>query len=398
MTLAESAPRLHHAPPAGLTAQPVELSSPGRPAHSPDPGPDPARTTVPTDAPQPAGPGSRPGPRPVSEGHAREAAQPADDEAAPPAPSTQPQRREPTVGTEEMRGPPQRTATPTPVGEPGGGADGPAIQQAHPPIMAAHGSCKVSTAGQPDTQPEGPMPATECEDGLRPPSVRGAQPTGCAGATPLVNLAHHADASAPGKTPPRDPPETCARSETRETTPDTPQPAAGRETSPSGHNCVDDSFDAFMESCIGDPHTVPTLAAPHVRPGPRRDHAEGTPLTIPRQAHLQRDYTALGRNGQVTAASEGHAAASGAADQTTDERSAPGSGTRVEAGTNTASEPTGPPPGTAPPLGRGHLDYASLEGDTSRPSDQAEQAAARYLGLWIPRFTAGEQLALAVRI
>ena len=76
----------------------------------------------------------------------------------------------------------------------------------------------------------------------------------------------------------------------------------------------------------------------------------------------------------------------------------PGSGARVEAGTNTASEPTGPPPATALPWGRGHLDYARLEGDASRPSDQAEQAVAQDLGLWIDRLTTEEQLSLAVRI
>ena len=146
---------------------------------------------------------------------------------------------------------------------------------------------------------------------------------------------------------------------------------------------------------MGDPHTVPTPAAPRVHPEPRRDHAEEKSLTIPRQAHLQRDYTALG---QVTAAGEGHEVASAAADRTTDERGAPGGGARVDAATNTASEPTGLPPGTAPPWGREHLDYASLEGDTSCPSDQAEQAAARDLGLWVSRLTAGEQLALAVHI
>ena len=149
---------------------------------------------------------------------------------------------------------------------------------------------------------------------------------------------------------------------------------------------------------MGDPHTVPTAVAPRFHPEPQRDHAEDTPLAIPHHAHLQRNYTALGRTSQVTAAGEGHAAASGAADRTTDERSGPGSGARVGAGTNTASEPDGPPPGTGPPWGRGHLDYARLEGDASRPSNQAEQAAARDLGLWIPRLTAGEQLALAVRI
>ena len=115
-----------------------------------------------------------------------------------------------------------------------------------------------------------------------------------------------------------------------------------------------------------------------------------------RQAHLQRNYTALGHTGHATAADDGHTAANGAADQTTDKRGAARSGARVEAGSNTASKPTGPRPGTALPWGRGHLDYARLEGDASRPSDQAEQAAAQDLGLWIPRLTAGEQLALAV--
>ena len=299
MTHARPAPQRHHAPPAGPTARPAEPSSPGRPAPSPDPGPDPERTTVPADAPQPAGPGSRPGPPPLSEAQAQEAAQPADNEATPPAPPTHAQRGEPTVGAEEMRRPPQRTATPTPVGEPSGGADRPAIHHADSPNMAAHGSGEASTASQPDTEPEGPMPDADWEDGLRPPSARGAQPTGRAGAAPLANLAHQADVSAPAEAPPRDPPETRATSETRETTPDTPQRAAGRETSPSGHNRDENSFDAFMESCMGDPHTVPALAAPRVRPEPQHNNAEDTPLTVPRQAHLERDYTALGRTSRL---------------------------------------------------------------------------------------------------
>ena len=229
----------------------------------------------------------------------------------------------------EMWGPPQRTATPTPVGEPSEGADQQAIQHADPPNMAAHGSGEASTAGQPDTEPEGPMPDTECEDGLRQPSAHRAQPAGPAGAAPLANPAHHAHASAPGGAPPRNPPETRAKSETRETTHDTPQRAAGRETSPSGHNRDKDSFDAFMESRMGDPHTVPTPAAPRIRAEQRRDHAEDTPLRISRQAHLQGDYTALEHTGHATAACDGHRPASGAADQTTDECGAPGGGTRV---------------------------------------------------------------------
>ena len=95
---------------------------------------------------------------------------------------------------------------------------------------------------------------------------------------------------------------------------------------------------------------------------------------------------------------KGKATASGAADRTADEHGSPEEGARVEAATNIASEPMGPPPGTAPPWGWGHLDYARLEGDASHPSEQAEHAATQDLGLWIPRLIAGEQLALAVSI
>ena len=146
-THAEPASQQHHAPPAGPRYRPQNCHLPVARPRRLDPGPDLARTTVPADAPQSAGPGSGPGPPPVSEGHAREAAQPADDEAALPAPPTEPQHREATVGAEEMRGPPQRTATPTPVGEPSGGADLLAIQHADQPNMAAHGSGEASTAG-----------------------------------------------------------------------------------------------------------------------------------------------------------------------------------------------------------------------------------------------------------
>ena len=225
------------------------------------------------------------------------------------------------------------------------------------------------------------MHDTRREAGFHPPSAHGAQPAGRARAATLANPAHHTGASAPGETPPRDAPGTRAKSETRETTTDTPQRAAGRETSPSEHNPDEDSFDAFMESCMADPHTVPTQAAPRVRPEQRRDHAEGTPLRISRQAHVQRNYTALKRTEHATTTGDGQAAADRAADLTPDVRGAPGSGAHVEASTTTTSEPTGPPPGTGQPWGRGHLDYARLESDVSRPSDQAQQAAAQDLGL-----------------
>ena len=310
--------------------------------------------------------------------------------AEPPALPTQPQRGEPTVGAEEMQGPPQRTPTPTPMGEPSRGAGRPSVQSADRPNIAAHGGGEALAADQPDTEPEGPTPDTECEDGLHRPSA-----TDRAGTGPLANLALRADASTPGEAPQRDQPETRAASETREATPDTPQRAADGRTSTSGHNRDNDSFAAFMESCRDDPHMVPAPAAPRVHPKPRRDQAENTPLTATRPAHLQRNYTALG---QVAAAAERHATAGGGADRTTDECGAPGEGARVEAATDTASKPIGPPQGTAPPWGRGHLDYACLEADANRPGEQAEQAAARDLGLLVSRLTAGEQLALTVRI
>ena len=221
------APQRHHAPPTGPRARLAEPASPGRPAPGPGPGPDPARSAAPSGAPQPSGPESRPEPPPMTEGHARGATQPTNDKAEPPALPTQPQRGEPTQGAEGMRGPPQRTPTATPMGEPGEGADRPAMQSPDPPDIAAHGGGEALTADKPDTEPKGPTPDTECEDGIHRPSA-----TDRAGAPPLANLALRPDASTPGGAPPRDPQETCAGSETREATPDTPQRAANRETSP----------------------------------------------------------------------------------------------------------------------------------------------------------------------
>ena len=121
-----------------------------------------------------------------------------------------------------------------------------------------------------------------------------------------------------------------------------------------------------------------------------------------RQAHLQRDYAARGARTEDTAATyDGHATAREAAGQTPDEpprHSAPGSGTRVEMGTNTASKPADQPTRATPAWGRGHPDYARSEGNARLPSAHAEQAATQDLDLWINRITTGERLALAVSI
>ena len=289
MTHDGPAPQRHHAPPTRPPARPAELSSPGRPAPGPGPGPDPARIAAPEGAPQPAGPGSRPVLTPVAGGHARGAPQLTNDEAEPPAPPTRPQRGEPTAGAEEMQGPPQRTPTPMEMGEPGGGADRPSMQSTNPPTEAAHGGNEAFAAGQPDAEPDAPTPDTECEDGLHRPSA-----TDRAGAAPRANLALRADVGTPWGATLRDPPEARAGSETREATPNTAQRAAEGGTSLNGHNRDDDSFDAFMESCRGDPHTVPAPAAPRVHLEPGNDQAEDTSLTASRQAHLKRDYTPPG--------------------------------------------------------------------------------------------------------
>ena len=212
----------------------------------------------------------------------------------------------------------------------------------------AHGGDEALADGQPDTEPEGPAPGTGSADGPHRPST-----TDHAGATPRAHLAARADTSTP------DPPETSAGSEARETTPDTPQRADEGGTLTSGHNRDDDSFDAFMYSCRDYPRVVPAPEMPRVHPEPQRNQADGRPLTVPRQAHLQRDYTTLR---QIAATGEGQTTASGAADRTTDERNSPGEGTRVEAATNTASEPVAPPPGAAPPLGAGTPGLCTLGG------------------------------------
>ena len=71
---------------------------------------------------------------------------------------------------------------------------------------------------------------------------------------------------------------------------------------------------------MSDSHAVPTPAAPRVRTEPRRNHAEGTSLRMSREAHLQRNYTALGHTEHATTTGDRHVTASGAADQTPDER------------------------------------------------------------------------------
>ena len=267
-------PQRHHTPPIRPPRRPAEPSSPGRPAPGPGPGPDPPRTTAPADAPQPADSGSLPEPPPVAGGHARGAPPPADDGAQPPTPPTQPQRDAPAVGAEGLQRHPQRTLTPAPMGEPGGGTDQPSVRSADLTNERAHGGDKALADGQPDAEPEGPAPDTGCADGPQRPSAADH-----AGTAPRTNLANRAGASTPGEALQRDPPVTSAGSEARETTPDTPQRADQGGTSPSGHNRDDVFFDAFMDCCRDDPQAVSAPETPRVHPEPQRNQADDTPLT-----------------------------------------------------------------------------------------------------------------------
>ena len=120
------------------------------------------------------------------------------------------------------------------------------------------------------------------------------------------------------------------------------------------------------------------------------------------QPHLQCDYAALGEGTENTAATDDvHATSRGAAGQTTDEPPRHGaqvSGTCVETGTNTASEPAKQPSRATPAWGRGHLDYGCPEGDARRPNAHTEQVSSQDMDLWINRITTGERLALGVSI
>ena len=246
-----------------------------------------------------------------------------------------------------------------------------------------------------------------------PPPDHKAQTAGHTGTAPSTAPAHRSDTGTSGaatsrEAPTQGPPQAHKESDARAITPNMPKRATDQGPSPGRHTCDDDPFDAFMASCRSAPKTDPAPTAPRRRPEPLGDHTEPAqgplrePLAVSRQAHLQRDYAALeARTVNTAATDDGHAIASGAADQTPEEpprRSAQGSGTRVEMGTNTAREPAKQPRWATPAWAWGHLDYGRSEGDARRPKTQAEQAAAQDLELLITRVTKGERLALGTSI
>ena len=397
------APLLPNDPPVGPAVRPTEAPS-GSPQ---EPDSDPAHATVPANAlraktpghglptgvPHPEGgtPAARlaaaegsgstralagqmggpPRPAPVPDGQTRAATPIKDDAAAPAAQPAKPQREEPTVDPmEDAGGPPQQKEAPVPAADlnargppraeiPSGVTDQPGNQHAstpanRPPDMAARRSSEAPDTGPPGTGPGGPTLGAGHAADAPPPPAHGAQTAVHAGTAPSTAQAHPSDAgtagdSTSGEAATQGPPQAHAGSGARATTPDTRKGGSDWGPSPDGHGRDEDSFDAFMESCRCAPQMDPAPTVPPRHAQPRGDHTEPAqgpprePLTLSRQAHLQRDYAALEARTQDTAATDdGHATAHGADDQTPDKPprpSAQGSGTRVEMGTNTASGP-----------------------------------------------------------
>ena len=391
---AEPAPQQRHDPPARPPVRPTEAPSGSHPAPSPDPDPDPRHGTVPADAPRANAPGhelptgiphpeggtlaARPaaaegnggtrapagheggqaGPAPVPDAQTRAATPIKDDAATPPAPPAQPQRQEPTVdATEEAGGPPQREVAPLPAADltargppiaetPSGVTGQPNKQHAStpanpPPDVTARESSEAPDAGQPGTGPGGPTPNAEHSAPPPPTNRPRATNRGSRGRCPIH-----------GPSTPQQRRRTGGRHDPGGA--DTgPTSSPGGVRSPGNHTRHAQArrrlfrrLHGVLQECS--PHR-PNARRPAQPPGATRQPYRGhTPHD--RQAHLQRDYAALGARTEHTAATDdGRATTSGAADQTPDEpprHSAQSSGTRVETGTNTVSGPADQPPGT----------------------------------------------------
>ena len=175
---AEPASGRHHAPPAGPAVRPTEPSSPSRPAPNPSPGPDPnpAHATVPADTPRCAGRGSLPGPPPrvgrprprggTTDGRRSHAARTASPATTRGAHGGRHRKKWGDLHSGQYCHH-ERRAHPE-MGGPSGGVEQPAIQHADPPDSPTNGSGEALTAGQPDAEPEEPMPDAGHEACLHP--------------------------------------------------------------------------------------------------------------------------------------------------------------------------------------------------------------------------------------
>ena len=167
----------------------------------------------------------------------------------------------------------------------------------------------------------------------------------------------------------------------------------------------DESLAVFMASCRDKAQTTGPMTTSALRrvshdrelTSPGRD-----PASTCHQAHLCRNYAALGSAPEThaTTAGDGQAAGQpeGVASQRPGAQDAPIYGVRTPAETGTVSGPVeGVPPRMTQPWGQGSLDYAQSEGEAQRPNAEADCVAAGNLDLWIPQISYLEQLTIHVR-
>ena len=167
----------------------------------------------------------------------------------------------------------------------------------------------------------------------------------------------------------------------------------------------DESFAAFMASCRdGAPATGPATTSEPNHTAHNREPTSPTRdnVSASHQAHLCRNYAALGPVAAVHATTAGDAHAGGqpseVAGQSPHAHDAPTHEVSTPAAAGTVSEPTERmPPRVTQPWGQGSLDYAQSKGDAQRPSAEADCSAALGLDLWLPRTSNVEQLTIQVR-
>ena len=126
------------------------------------------------------------------------------------------------------------------------------------------------------------------------------------------------------------------------------------------------------------------------------------PASTSHQAHLRRNYAALGATAETHTTTMGDGEARGQLEGVVSQRPAPQDapvhGVRAPAETGTVSRPVeGVPPRLTRPWGQESLDYAQSKRDAQRPTAEAGRAAALDLDLWIPRISDVEQLTIQIR-
>ena len=183
-------------------------------------------------------------------------------------------------------------------------------------------------------------------------------------------------------------------------------PRVGQGPQTDEHHHSDESFAAFMASCLDRaPITGPPITSAPRHTEPDRESNSLTRYSASSSHHegLNRNYAALGPLAatHTTATGNSHAGERPweVASQHPHAEDAPTNEVWTPAAAGTISGSTERVPRrVAQPWERESLDYAQLEGDTQCPSTEADGAASSDLDLWLRQTSIGEQLTLLVRI